>query len=188
MAGDGADSVAEVAAAVDYRCRPVSRASTGGWKWASFIIGKCSLCSSCEYVRVLDFLTQWMHMCSGGDRGAVRVLRSVREPDHLPHGAAGRGRREGGGGPQRVDRHGSAAAAAGWVARGQVPRPLPDHRARLAHLHPRTYKQNTQPDNHFPLFYWRNSVYKTAHTNRCLTKNCAMNHQTATVWNSDIQR
>lgn len=79
-------------------------------------------------------------MRSGGDRGAVRVLRGLREPDHLPHRAAGRGDRRGGGGHQRVERGGAAAAAAGRHARGQVARPLPDHSARLAPLHPR--KQN----------------------------------------------
>nr|GMD75748.1 protein NRT1/ PTR FAMILY 5.10-like [Ipomoea batatas] len=51
--------------AVDYKGRPVGRASSGGWRSASFIIGKCGSC------------------------GEVCILRNQFQPNHLPDGAAG---------------------------------------------------------------------------------------------------
>lgn len=73
---------------------------------------------------------------SGGDRGELRLLRRVGEPDHVPDGAAGAVERGGGGGRERLDGHRHPHAAARGLRRRFLARPLPLHHPRLHALRP----------------------------------------------------
>ena len=74
--------------------------------------------------------------CSGGDRGAVLVLRRVGEPDQLPDGAAGPLQRRGGRRRQRMVGDGLPDAAAGRLRRRLMAGALPIHHPRRHSLRP----------------------------------------------------
>lgn len=71
----------------------------------------------------------------GGDLRAVRVLRHLREPDHLPHWPARAVHGVSSRSHQRVERRRAHAAAARRRRRRLVARPLPRYHQRLPPLH-----------------------------------------------------